>query len=71
MEFLLQLILERRSREIIPRLSSFYLRNKFISGYFYDPASQAAISAIKYFSNFCSGTVYVKLYKGNILYGKN
>jgi len=68
-EFLLQLILERRSRKLFQDLSSF-ISEQIYQGYFYDPASQAAISAIKYFSNFCSGTVYVKLYKGNILYEK-
>lgn len=68
-EFLLQLVLERRSRRLFQSLSAF-LSEQIYQGYFYDPASQAAVSAIKYIASLISGTVYVKLYKGNIFYQK-
>lgn len=68
-EFLLQLILERRSRKLFQSLSEF-LSEQVYQGYFYDPASQAAMSAIKYIASLVSGTVYVKLYKGNVFYRK-
>ncbi len=68
-EFLLQLVLERRSRKLFQSLSGF-LSEQIYQGYFYDPASQAAMSAVKYISSLISGTVYVKLYKGNVFYQK-
>lgn len=68
-ELLLQLILERRSRKLFQFISEF-LSEQIYQGYFYDPASQAAMSAIKYLASLASGDVYVRLYKGNISYQK-
>lgn len=68
-EFLLQLVLERRSRKLFQFLSSF-IAEQIYQGYLYDPASQAAISAIKHLASFVSGNVYVNLYKRNISYQK-
>ncbi len=68
-EFLLQLVLERRSRKLFQTLSSF-ISEQIYQGYLYDPASQAAVSGIKYFASLISGTVHVTLYKGNIVYQK-
>lgn len=68
-EFLLQLILERRSRRLFQFLSEF-LAEQIYQGYLYDPASQAAVSAIKYMASLVSGIVFVKIHKGNVAYEK-
>ncbi len=68
-EFLLQLILERRSRKLFQTLSNF-IAEQIYQGYFYDPASQAAISGVRYLASMISGTIHVNLYKGNISYEK-
>lgn len=68
-EFLLQLVLERRARKLFQFLSEF-LSEQIYQGYLYDPASQAAISSIKYIASLVDGNVYVRLYKGNIVYQK-
>lgn len=68
-EFLLQLILERRSRRLFQFLSEF-IAEQVYQGYFYDPASSAAMSAIKHLASFVNGKVYVSLYKGNVFYQK-
>lgn len=68
-EFLLQLILERRSRKLFQFLSEF-LAEQTYQGYLYDFASQTAISAIKHMAAFVSGDVHVKIYKGNVFYEK-
>ncbi|MFH1832885.1 MAG: argininosuccinate synthase [Candidatus Levyibacteriota bacterium] len=68
-EFLLQLILERRSRRLFQFLSEF-IAEQVYQGYFYDPASNAAMSAIKHLASFVSGNVYASLYRGNVFYQK-
>lgn len=68
-EFLLQLILERRSRKLFQFISEF-LSEQIYQGYFYGPASQAAISAVRYLASFVNGNAYVNLYKGNVFYQK-
>lgn len=66
-EFLLQLILDRRSRRLFQTLSAF-IAEQIYQGYFFDPASQAAMRAVKYFAQFVSGTMIIGLHKGNISY---
>lgn len=68
-EFLFQLIWERRARKLFQSLSQF-IAEQIYQGYFYDPASQAAVLAIRQLASLVTGTVYVKLYKGNVFYKK-
>lgn len=66
-EFLLQLILDRRSRRLFDYLSGF-LAEQIYQGYWFDPASTAAKAAVSHFSRFGNGTIKVLLHKGTVHY---
>lgn len=63
--YLLQLVLDRRSRELYDQLSILLARQLY-QGYGYDLATQMSKAAIRRVSHFVTGTVTVSLYKGNI-----
>jgi argininosuccinate synthase len=62
--YLLQLVLDRRSRELFDQLS-LMLAKQFYQGYGYDLASKVALEAIKSLAQLMTGTIRVSLYKGN------
>ncbi len=63
--YLLQLVLDRRGRELFDHLSSFIARQIY-QGYGYDLASQMASASVKRVTELVTGTVAVSLYKGAI-----
>jgi argininosuccinate synthase len=66
-EYLLQLYLDRRARELFDHLSR-YLAVQIYQGYWYDLGTTAALAAIDRFSKLVAGTVAVRLYKGNVVF---
>ena len=64
-EYLLQLILDRRARCVLSRLSDL-IAEQIYEGYWFDPATQSQLAAIQSFSQLASGEITVALYKGNI-----
>jgi argininosuccinate synthase len=66
-EFLLQLYLDRRARELFDQLSR-YLAVQIYQGYWYDLGTTAALAAVDCMARLVSGTVALRLYKGNIVF---
>jgi len=66
-EYLLQLILDRRSRRLYEQVSD-WISEQIYQGYWFDPATQACRDFIGRFSQMGTGTVTVSLYKGNVLF---
>ncbi len=65
--FLLQLILDRRARELFDTLSAT-LTKQLYQGYWNDVATRMGRKAIAETAEMVTGTVTVSLYKGNISY---
>ena len=63
--FLLQLILDRRSRELFDELSRFITKQVY-QGYYFDLASTMALRAVATTAELATGTITVNLYKGKI-----
>ena len=61
--FLLQLILDRRARELFDQLS-LYLARQIYQGYGYDLGSRMAREALAPVTRLVTGTIAVSLYKG-------
>jgi argininosuccinate synthase len=66
-EYLLQLILDRRSRRLYDQVSA-WISEQIYQGYWFDTATQACRDFVDRFSQLATGTVTVSLYKGNVLY---
>ena len=66
-EYLLQVILDRRATKEFAQLSAL-LAEQIYQGYWYDTASQIARLGVNKIAQLVTGTVRVKLYKGNIIY---
>ena len=66
-EFLLQFILDRRSRELFEFLSKF-VSTQIYQGYWLDTATNSALAALHSFNKYVSGTIQVKLYKGEVFF---
>lgn len=66
-EYLLQLILDRRSHKLFESLKVM-LAEQIYQGYWFDPASTAAKAAISHFARFANGTIKLDLYKGHAIY---
>lgn len=66
-EFLLQLILDRRSRRLYEQVSA-WIAEQIYQGYWFDPATRACRDFVARFSGMATGTVTVSLYKGNVQY---
>jgi argininosuccinate synthase len=66
-EFLLQLYLDRRARDLFDTLSR-YVAVQIYQGYWYDFGTTAALAAIDRFAGVVSGTVTLRLYKGNVVF---
>ncbi len=65
--YALELILDRRSRNLFQFLSSF-IGQQIYEGFWFAPASQAATVAIDSFANLVSGTVSIDLFKGQMFF---
>ena len=66
-EFLLQLYLDRRARELYETLSRF-LAVQIYQGYWYDLGTTAALDAIARYASLVSGTVILRLSKGQVIF---
>jgi argininosuccinate synthase len=66
-EFLLQLYLDRRARELFDHLSR-YLAVQIYQGYWFDLGTTAALAAVDQFARLVGGTVALRLYKGNVIF---
>ena len=66
-EFLLQFVLDRRSREYYDDLSSL-ISKQIYQGYWLDSATRSALASIEMFSSLVSGKIQLKIYKGNIFF---
>ena len=66
-EYLLQLILDRRARELLDLLSSV-ISVQIYQGYWLDLATSAALAALEPITKLVSGTVAVRLYKGEVYF---
>ena len=65
--YLLQLILDRRSREVFDQLS-LLVAKQIYQGYGFDLATHMARQAIAPINAIATGTIRLKLYKGNIYF---
>lgn len=65
--FLLQLILDRRARELFDNLSAT-LTKQLYQGYWNDVATRMGLKAVAEVAAMITGTVTVALYKGNVSY---
>jgi len=65
--FLLQLVLDRRARELFDQMSLLAAKQLY-QGYWNDMASRMVKRAVGEIAQLVSGTVKVSLYKGNIAY---
>jgi argininosuccinate synthase len=66
-EYLLQLYLDRRARELFDHLSR-YLAVQIYQGYWYDLGTTAALAAVERYAALIDGTVRLRLYKGNVVF---
>lgn len=62
--YLLQLVLDRRARELFDQLS-LMLAKQVYQGYGYDLASRVAMDAVRSFAQLVTGTISVSLFKGS------
>src|SRR3984885_9498074 len=65
--FLLQLILDRRARELFDQLSLLAAKQLY-QGYWNDVASHMIKKAVAEISEMATGTITIALYKGNVSY---
>ena len=65
--YLLEMVLDRRARNLFQTLSTF-IGQQIYEGYWFAPASQAAMTAVESFAKFITGVVSVDLYKGQIFF---
>ena len=66
-EYLLQLVLDRRARELFDLLSGI-ISVQIYQGYWLDLATSAALAALEPITKLVSGTVVVRLYKGQVYF---
>src|SRR5215216_257027 len=65
--YLLQLVLDRRARELFDHLSGFLARQVY-QGYGYDLASRVAKEAVSQIAQLVTGTITVALFKGSVMF---
>ena len=66
-EYLLQFVLDRRARELHGELSRLISRQIY-QGYWLDLATTSALAALKTMIDLATGTISVRLYKGDIYF---
>ncbi|MBX6773168.1 MAG: argininosuccinate synthase [Chloroflexi bacterium] len=65
--YLLQLILDRRARDLYDALSR-QIATQIYQGYWFDLATTAALAALAPITALATGTVALRLYKGNLFF---
>jgi argininosuccinate synthase len=65
--FLLQLVLDRRARELFDQMS-LLIAKQIYQGYGYDLASNMARAAVRAAADLMTGTIGVTLYKGQVIF---
>lgn len=66
-EYLLQFVLDRRAREFYTNLSNL-ISTQIYQGYWLDSATSSALAALSPLASMVTGSIQVKLYKGNIFF---
>tara|TARA_B100000686_G_scaffold98738_1_gene105698 strand:- start:5299 stop:6558 length:1260 start_codon:yes stop_codon:yes gene_type:complete len=66
-EYVLQFVLDRRAREFYSNLSNV-ISTQIYQGYWLDTATTSALAALSPIVSMVTGTIQVKLYKGNIFF---
>ncbi|MDP6484491.1 MAG: argininosuccinate synthase, partial [Nitrospinota bacterium] len=66
-ELLLQFVLDRRARQLFDQLSA-YVSNQIYQGYWLDLATTSALAALEPIKQLATGTITVRLYKGEIYF---
>lgn len=66
-EFLLQFVLDRRSRDLLNDVSQT-ISTQIYQGYWHDLATTSALAALEPISRLATGTISVRLYKGTIFF---
>lgn len=64
---LLQLVLDRRARDLYESLSR-QIATQIYQGYWYDLATTSALAALQPITSLMTGTVALRLYKGNLFF---
>ena len=64
-EYLLQLVLDRRSRRCHSQVSG-WIAEQIYQGYWFDTATQACRAFVDHLSRLATGTIRVSLYKGTV-----
>ncbi len=65
--FLLQLLLDRRARDVYDALSR-QVATQIYQGYWYDLATTSALTALRPILALATGTIALRLYKGNVFF---
>ncbi|HIC69177.1 MAG TPA: argininosuccinate synthase [Candidatus Latescibacteria bacterium] len=65
--YLLQLVLDRRTRRIYDQMSTI-IAEQIYQGYWFDTATQACWRFVEHLNQLATGTITVDLYKGNIAF---
>jgi len=66
-DYLLQLLLDRRTRRIFDQISA-YVAEQIYQGYWFDTATQACWSFVEHLNRLATGTITVSVYKGHVLF---
>jgi argininosuccinate synthase len=66
-QYLLQLVLDRRARDVYDSLSR-QIATQIYQGYWYDLATTSALAALQPITKLISGTIALRLYKGNLYF---
>ena len=66
-EYLLQFVLDRRARDFYTNLSNL-ISTQIYQGYWLDSATSSALAALSPLASMVTGSIQVKLYKGNIFF---
>ena len=69
-EYLIQFILDRRARIFYTQLSSL-ISEQIYQGYWLDPTTNYALSALNAITQLVTGDIFVRLYKGGIYFEKS
>ena len=66
-EYLLQFVLDRRAREFYTNISNL-ISTQIYQGYWLDSTTSSALAALSPLASMVTGSIQVKLYKGNIFF---
>ena len=66
-EYLLQLVLDRRTRRMYDHVSKF-IAEQIYQGYYFDTATQASLKFMEHLTRLCTGSITVSLYKGTVAF---